>query len=191
MLSPMLWPARACSLTNITSIVARMSFVMLTPSRATYASVSSALLTLPSLNFDVHNSMSTGSNFMLSLIAAASSSKYGPRGPFMNRTSWIPSVIEEFGTHCPVSIQMYACLVSTLTPSAPRQPPAPLPVRTFEPGWVTVVVAAVAGTPGLPPGTATVTLGTNGALPGQARYSPPDVPPPVPQVISPTSRPQT
>src|SRR5262249_4570510 len=111
--------------------------------------------------------------------------------PFMNSTSWIPSVTEEFGTHCPVSIQMYACLVSTATPSAPRQPPAPLPVRTFEPGWVTVPVIGVPGEPGDPPGTVVVTLGTNGARPGQPRNSPPDVPPPVPQVMSPTSRPQT
>src|SRR6185436_3028296 len=91
---------------------------------------------------------------------------------------------------------MYACLVSTLTPSAPRHAPAPLPTRTFDPGWVTVAVVGVAGVtgagcPGLPAGTGTVTLGTNGARPGQPRYSPPDAPPPVPQVRSPTSRPHT
>src|SRR5262249_4810580 len=90
-----------------------------------------------------------------------------------------------------VWVEMYGCLASTWTPSAPRQPPAPLPVRTLEPGWVTVVVPVPAGWPGAPPGTVTVTLGTNGARPGQPRNSPPDVPPPVPQVMSPTSKPQT
>ncbi len=118
----------------------------------------------------------------------------------MKTMLWIPSVMDEPGSHCPVSTQRYACLVSTLTPSAPVQPPAPLPTRTFEPGWVTVAVVGVAGVvggvvgtgcPGPPAGTGTVTLGTNGARPGQPRYSPPDAPPPVPQVMSPTSRPQT
>ena len=93
---------------------------------------------------------------MLILIAAPSSSKYPPSGPVMKTMLWIPSVMDEPGTHCPVSSQMYACLVSTLTPSAPRQPPAPLPTRTFEPGWVTVAVVGVAGVaatgvPGRPP----------------------------------------
>ena len=36
-----------------------------------------------------------------------------------------------------------------------------------------VTVAVVGGWPGLAAGTGTVTFGTNGALPGQPRYSPP------------------
>src|SRR5262245_59857440 len=135
--------------------------------------------------------MSTGSNFMLSLIAAASSSNHPPSGPLMNTTFWIPSVMDDPGTHCPVSTQMYACLVSTFTPSLPRQPPAPLPTRVFDPGWLTVAGALPAAPPGKAGAVGTFTVGTNGARPGQPRYSPPDVPPPVPQMMSPTSRPHT
>jgi hypothetical protein len=57
-------------------------------------------------SFAVYSSMSTGSNFMLTLIAAASSSMNPPRGPVMNTTLWIPSVIDEPGSHWPVSAQM-------------------------------------------------------------------------------------
>ena len=67
---------------------------------------------------------------------------------------------------------MYACLVSTLTPSAPRHPPAPLPGAVVAPGRVTARVTSRRRRPG---GSrrarawqaVTVAVGTNGAPPGQ------------------------
>src|SRR6185503_12345723 len=116
-----------------------------------------------------------------------------PSGPPMKTMFWIPSVMDEPGTHCPVSSQMYACLVSTLTPSAPRQPPDPLPTRVLPLTTPGDTVAVVGGVPGGEPGgggTSTVGL-TVGDAPTQPLYSPPDAPPPRPQVMSPTSRPHT
>ena len=86
-LSPMFWRGRARSSMTSPSSVTRRSFVRSTPSRAAYASVSSALEMLPSPNLEVHSWTSTGAAFQLNEMAAASSSKNAPTGVFKKSTS--------------------------------------------------------------------------------------------------------
>ena len=194
--SPKLWPARDRSSTTIPSSVTRMSFVALTPSRATYMSAvvgipPEVLAELRGVDLDVdrvelHVELD-GRAVVVEVPAerpghehdALDTERDGRPGQPLGRVG--PDVRR---------LRLDVDAVSPETSAGPGADPdvarqAPLRVGTG-------TVAVVGGVPGgEPAGGGMARPGDAAPLPGQPRYSPPDAPPPAPQVMSPTSRPQT